>query len=363
MKIAVRIVVILLAVAGAAGHLAYLDALWWHTLDLTETMARDVSRATVVLLVAHAVVSMTCSILGVWLVLHEGRRAEASRALALAFGAWSYLMAYSGATMLLRPAVPGLAREVFEAHFLLVEVLGLTALLRFTSIFPRVLTDDELRPVSTIPAAFLPFHHLSVFMRRRAAPWIAGVATLSLLWGWTLASGGNLSDAGLSRLMDMVRFAAAGLVTMNLHRAWRVSTEGDRDALMWLAAAFAILVGSLAILIGGNVLVAVTGFPEPNVAWRPIILDVGTAGFFVAVALSILHRGHRDPARLTRQVATATLVATSGLFLAAGLEALLTGGVFASYSLRAGIGTALAFSIVLSTYSNSARMIERVLPL
>lgn len=358
----VRVLVILLAVAGTVGHLAYLDALWWHALGLTATMARDVSAATIMLLAAHAVVSIACSVLSIMLVLHEGHRASAARALAVAFGAWSYLMAYSGVTMLLRPVSPGFAREVFEAHFLLVEVLGLSALLRFTSVFPRRLTTAELRPLATLPDALVPFHHVAVFMRGHWAPWITGGLVLIALWGWTVLSGGALSDAGLSPLMDGVRFAAAGLVVMNLRRAWGVSTEGDRDALLWLAAALVILIGSLAILIGGNVLVAVTGFPEPHVAWRPILLDVGTFGFFVSLALSVLDQGGRDPARLTRKVASATVVVTSGLFLAAGLEALLTGGFVASYALRTGVGTAIAFAIVLSTYRSSSRMIERALP-
>lgn len=358
----VRILVILLAVAGVSGHLAYLDALWWHTLGLTATVARDVSTATILLLAAHAVVSIVCSVLAVVLVLDEGLRSDAARSLALAFGSWSYLMAYSGVTMLLRPVAPGIAREIFEAHFLLVEVVGLAALLRFTSIFPRRLGPEDLRPAATLPGAFLPFHRFGILMRGPRAPWAAGVVVLATLWGWTLASGGALSDAGLSPLMDFVRLVAAGLVVANLHRAWRVATEGDRDALMWLAAALAILIGSLAILIGGNVLVAVTGFPEPHVAWRPILLDLGSIGFFLGLAMSVRHDGRRDPARLTRKVTAGTVVVTSGLFLAAVLEGLFTGAIFTSYALRTGIGTAIAFAIVLSTYRTWTRAIERVLP-
>lgn len=360
--IIVRIVVILLAVAGISGHVAYLDTLWWHTLGLTSTLARDVGGATAVLLAAHAVVSGVCSVLAVLLVLDEGLRARAARALALAFSSWSYLMAYSGVTMLLRPVSPGTGREIFEAHFLVVEVVGLVALIRFTTIFPRPLTPQELRPSATLPKAFLPFHHLAVFMRRPWAPPATGAVVLVLLPSFTLATGGELSDAGLSPAMDLVRLAAAGLVVMNVHRAWRMSTEGDRDALMWQAAALAILVGSVTVLIGGNVLVAVTGFPEPDVAWRPILLDGGTVGFFVALAMSVVHKGGRDPALLARRAVVTTVVVTCGLFLAAALEALTTGAIFTSYALRPGVGTAIAFAVVLSTSKTAARAIERVLP-
>jgi len=359
---AVRISVILLAVAGAVGHVAYLDSLWWHSLGLTATLARNVSSSTLTLLVAHAVVSIACSVLTVALVLNDRSRQEAARSLALAFGAWSYLMAYSGVTLLFRPVVPGMAREIFEAHFLVVEVLGLAGLLRFTATFPRPLTAEELEPLETLPAVLLPFHHVAVAMRRRHAPAIAAVGVPVLLWGWTIATGGNISDAGLSSAMDLVRFCAAGLVVMNLRRSWAASTEGDRDGLSWLLASLSILIGSVTMMIGGNVLVAVTGFTEPNVAWRPILLDVGMIGFLGALAWSILDRGRIDPAVVIRRVCTAAAIVTLGLFLAAGLEALLGGGIFTGLTLRAGVGTALAFAIMLSTYRSVAKLMERALP-
>jgi len=358
----VRISVILLSIAGTLGHVAYLDALWWHTLGWTSTVARDVGTSTLSVLAAHAIVSLVCSVLAIALVLHESRRSPASRALGIAFGAWSYLMAYSGVTMLLRPVAPGLTREIFEAHFLAVEVLGLAGLVRFTASFPRPLHGEELRPSPTLPAMLVPFHRLGVAMRRPRSAWTAAALVLLVLWGWTLASGGELSDAGLSHLMDLVRFGAAGLVVANLHRSWNVATEGDRDGLLWLAGGLAIMVGAVAILIGGNVLGAVTGFPEPDVAWRPILLDLGTIGFFVVLALSILHRPGMDPARMARTVMTASLVITAGLFLAAALEALFTGRIV-PVTLRTGVGTAVAFAITLSTYRSSARRIASFLEL
>ena len=358
---AVRVSVILLAVAGTAGHVAYLDALWWHTLGLASTMARSVSPATLMLLTAHAVVSIVCAVLSVALVLHDGQRKEAARSLGTAFAAWSYLMAYSGVTMLFRPD-PGVSREIFEGHFLFVEMMGLAGLLRFTSLFPRPLSEEELVVSESLPRALLPFHTTTVFMRRPTAPWIAGAVVLIGVWGWAAATGGNISDAGLSPAMDVVRFCAAGLVVTNLRRAWGAATEGDRDGLTWLMAALATLVGSLALLIGGNVLVAVTGFPEPDVAWRPILLDVGLIGFLGTLSMSVLYRGPRDPARVTRAVATNATVITMGLFLAAGLEVLFSGGILASFSLRPGVGTALAFAVILSTHRGLDRLMERIIP-
>jgi hypothetical protein len=359
----VRVAVILLAVAGTAGHLAYLDALWWHSLGLTARVSRDVSSATILLLTAHAVVSFVCSALSVAMVLSERHRQEAARALALAFGAWSYLMAYAGATLLFRPPTPGMRREIFEAHFLAVEMIGLAGLVRFTSIFPRSLTDAELEPLPTLPPMLVPFHHASVGMRRRHAPLVAATLVLLVLWGWAISTGRPLSDAGLSRGMDLVRLCAAGLVVMNLRRAWAVATEGDRDGLTWLLVALAILLGALSMLIGGNMLVAVTGFPEPDVAWRPILLDLGLVGFLVAIAMSVLSRGRRDPARVLHRTASLAAAITVGLIMAAGLEALFGGDILSAFSLRHGVGSAVAFAVVLSTYRGIHAFVGRLLPI
>lgn len=357
----VRVSVILLALAGMAGHLAYLDALWWHALGLTAPVARNVARSTLIPLAAQAVVSLVCSLLSILLVLTERHRQASARALALAFGAWSYLMAYAGVTLLFRPG-PGFGRDIFEAHFLIVEVIGLVGLLRFTAIFPRPLGEAETEPLETLPPALLPVHHFSVAMRAPMAPAIGGVAVLATLWGWTVLSGGALSDVGLSPGMNVVRFIAAGLVVMNLRRAWACATEGDRDPLTWLLVGLAALFGSLALLIGGNVLVAVTGFPEPTVAWRPVLLDFGQIGFLGFISLSVLSRGARDPAVFLRNAMTLTLVATLGLFLAAGLEALFGGSLVSGFAFRRGVGTAISFAVVLSTYRTQAAMIARILP-
>jgi len=357
----VRVTVILLALAGAAGHVAYLDALWWHTLGLTATVARNVSPATIMLLTAHAIVSVVCSVLSIALVLHEGVRSKAARSLGAAFGAWSYLMAYSGVTMLFRPD-PGMAREFFEAHFLVVEAIGLIGLLCFTSLFPRPLGEEELQPSETLPRFLLPLHRVTVFMRSPTAAAVVGVATLAALWSVMVLSGGELSDAGLSPITDLVRFCAAGLAVMNVRRGWDAATEGDRDGLTWLFVALSILLGALSLLIGGNVLVAVTGFPEPNVAWRPLLLDLGLIGFLYALAMSVLYRGSVDPLQMARRIASATIILTAGLFLAAGLEGFLAGGILSAYSLRAGVGTGVSFALVLATRGNLVRLIDRLLP-
>ena len=359
---AARVAVTLLAIAGTVGHVAYLDALSWHALGLAETAARNASPALIMLLTAHAVVSIVSAVFAVLLVLHEGPRSEAARALGAALGAWSYLMAYSGVTMLLRPA-PGTGRDLFEAHFLLIEMIGLAGLLRFTALFPRRLAREELAPSPSLPSTLLPLQRFSVFMLRPWTPWLVGTAALIVLWSTTVMSGGSLSDAGLSTLMDVVRLGAAGLVVLNLRRAWGVAEGEAEERLQWLLVALTCLLGALALLIGGNVLVAVTGFPEPGVAWRPLLLDIGLVGFMSGLALSVLYAGPVAPMGLVRRITSVCAITTLGLFLAAGLEALFGGGIFAAFSFRTGVGSALALATIVSTWRGLGRVFDRLLPL
>lgn len=359
---AARVAVTLLAIAGTVGHVAYLDAIWWHALGLAETAARSVSPALIMLLTAHALVSIVSAVFAVLLVLDEGPRADASRALGAAFGAWSYLMSYSGVTMLLRPD-PGPARDLFEGHFLLVEMVGLAGMLRFTALFPRRLRPEELAPSPALPAALVPLQRFSVLLLRAWAPWLVGLAALLVIWTGTVLAGGTVADAGLSPLMDVVRLGAAGLVVLNLRRAWSVAEGDAQERLQWLFVALSCLLGALALLIGGNVLVAVTGFPEPDVAWRPLLLDVGLVGFMTALALSALYDGPVAPMALVRRITSVCAITTLGLFLAAGLEALFAGGILSAFTLRTGVGSALALATVLSTWRGLRRLLDRLLPL
>jgi len=355
-----RVAVTLLAIAGIAGQVAYLDALWWHSFGLSETMVRDVSGGLILYMAAHAIVSVASAILAVVLVQNEGPRERAARALGTAFGAWSYLMAYSGVVMLFRPD-PGFGREIFEAHFLVVEMLGLIGLVRFTALFPEPLVPSEIERAPTLPPILGPVHDASLWMLRPAAPWVVGGLVVAELWALTLAAGGPIGDAGLSRLMHVVRFLAAGLGVLNLRRSWGRSLGDERRRLEWLVAALSFLFGALALMIGGNVLVSVAGFRAPDVAWQPLVIDVGLVGFLVGVALGVLYDGTVEPTGVVRRVVTVSVMGTPGLFLAAGLEALLAGGILAAFSLRTGVGTALALATVMSTSRALVRMIDRVL--
>lgn len=357
-----RVVVALLAAVAALGQITYLDSLSWHTLHLTpEMMGARMSGAFLTLLTAHAIVSVVAAGLGIALVLHEGALQACARALGLSLAAWAYLLAYSGITLLLRPSTPGLTRTVFEGHFLLVELMGLVGMLRFTALFPRELTGESLSAPPTLPPALGPVHAASVWMLKPAAAWILALVIAAGLWTLGAARGASAADAALNPFMDLVRVAAAGLVVLNLRRSWgRVDREGA-VRLAWLLVALSSLVGILLLYVGANVLVGVTQWPEPDVAWRPLLVDVGVLGFLVALAMSVLYRGGIDPMRLARRVLATSTVVALGLFLGAALEALLSGGILATFSLRTGVGTVLAFAVIVSTHRSLVRSVERLL--
>jgi len=357
---ALRVLVTLVAALATVAQVAYLDALSWHALGLAAPMTASMRPPFLMVMTAHAVVSVVAGVLAVALVLHEGTQEAAARGLGLALAAWSYLTAYSGATLLLRPDA-GTWRSLFESHFLAVEILGLVGLLRFTALFPRPLADQSLELPATLPGWLRPFHAASVWLLRPMAPWLGGLAIFGVLLALTAARGLPLGDAGLSPGMDFVRFAAAGFVVVNLRRSWARAAPDDAERLAWLFVALAFVTGVLILLIGGNVLVAVTGWPEPEVAWRPLLVDIGVIGFLIAVSMSVLYRGAVPGLPTARRIGAVSTVGTLGLFLAAGLEALFSGGALAGSSLRTGVGTLLAFVIVVSTHRGLVRSVERVL--
>jgi len=352
-----RVLVTLLAAVATLSQVAYLDALSWHVLGLATPMGTRMSGSLVAVMTGHAVVSVVAGVLAIVLVLHEGPKQAAARGLGLALGAWSYLTAYSGVTLLLRPDVVSW-RSLFEGHFLVVEILGLVGLLRFTALFPRPLAETPLELPPTLPPALAPLHAASVWILRSWAPWVCGAGVLALLWALTVSRGTPLGDAGLSPLMDLVRFVAAGLVVLNLRRSWARADRADAAKLTWLLVALAFLTGALLLLIGGNVWMAVTGWPEPEVAWRPLLVDVGLVGFMISMTMSVLYSGSLDAVLAATQIGAVATVITLGLFLAAALEALFTGALA---SLRTGAGTLLAFVIVVAMHRGMVRSLQRLL--
>lgn len=356
-----RALATLLGVVAFVGQITYLDSLSWHRLGLTPPMIGLQSGAFITLLTAHAVVSIAAAGLGIALVLHEGPRQAPARALGLSLAAWAYLLAYSGITLMLRPAAPGLSRTLFEGHFLVVELLGLIGLLRFTALFPRNLLATPIPRPAELAPALGPLHVASVWMLRPYAPWLVASLLAGALWLLTLLAGRPPGDAALHPLMDISRVAAASLAVLSLYRSWaRADVEGSAR-LAWLLVALAALVGVLLLYIGANVLVGVTEWPEPGVAWRPILVDLGVLAFLTALALSVLYRGSRDTSLLARRILASCTVAALGFFLAAALEALFSGGVLAAFSLRTGVGTVIAVVVVVTAHRALIQSVDRLI--
>jgi len=361
-SVLLRLLATFLGATAVVGHVTYLDALSWHVLQLSPPlMGARVSGAFLTLLTAHAVVSVVAAGLGIALVLHEGPRQAAARALGLTMASWSYLLAYSGITLFLRPAIPGVWRSLFEGHFLLVELVGLVGILRFTALFPEPLPKPAPAGPSGLSPLMRLFHAVTGWMLRPAAPWLLATAVAAALWAWTVARGLPVADAALNPGMDLFRVTATGLAVYNLRRSWTIVRGEGADRMGWLLVALSSLIGLVLLYVGANVLLGVTQWPEPNLAWRPLLVDLGVLGFLVALATSVLYRGTADPREIARRVVSLAAVGSFGLFLAAALEAVLAGGILTGVSLRTGIGTIVAFTGVVATHRNLARALERAL--
>jgi hypothetical protein len=287
---------------------------------------------------------LTVAMVGFALLLVFQRRATpAARPLGLAVAVWSYLLGYVGLIALLQPAAgSGAGRLLFQSHFLVVEMMGLAALLRFSALFPRPLEPGELRSPESLGPGLGTLQRLRRLLLRPTAPWLAAGGGV----GAALVVGGVLGEppsrAALLGLVDGLRFAALSAVVLNLRRAYLLSTSAERESARWLGVGFALLVASLALLMGGNVLTAVTGWRVAYFNWRPIILDLGLLGFVWGTSMGAVYRGELRSGAVGRGVVAVSALAVVTLLLGAGLEALLSDALLAGLALPRGVGTGLA---------------------
>jgi hypothetical protein len=274
---------------------------------------------------------------------------------------WAYLLAYSGMVILVSPAADSSLRWIFDAHFLLVEALGLAALIRFTALFPEPLRPGMLRDPRTLAPGLRAAQRFRIRLLGPAAPWVAGTAAAVLTIGVNAALGRSIQNAALLPLADLLRLGALTVVVLNLRRAFFSAPPAGRTRVTWVALGFTVLVGAVGLVLGGNVLTAVTGWAAPRLNWRPIILHLGVIGLLSGTAMGVTYAGRVDPAPLVRRVAVVLGMATVMLFLAAGLEMLLSGGVSALFVLPHGAGTLLAVVVMLVVYRRSQRPLEAFL--
>ena len=346
---AVRVLIVVLAGLAVTAQVAHLDSVSLQNLALGRVPNREVTPSFLVLVTADAVVSAVAALLALALAFRsDGSRG--GRGLALALGSWSYLLAYAGVVRLFRPSTQGLAMALFDGHYPVVEALGLAGLVQFTAAFPRALTAADVADPETLPVGARMLQSVRIWLFRPTAPWIAAAGAVALVLGLTRFLDRPLQDAALNPAMDFVRFGAVAVVVINLRRSWVLADADARRRMLWLAVGLGLLFGSVTVLIGGNVLLAVTGWSQPG-SWRPTLLHVGLVGLLWGLAMSVFYVGSLDSARVVRSVAAVAATATLALFFATGLEVLFSDALFAGISFPAGLGTAVALVSSASLYA------------
>lgn len=352
--IAYRGATVILVAFALMGQVAYLDVLYWDLMGLGPLAAGGVTPALLSAAMTGAVVSAVSGILALTLAF-RGKGPRGARALGLALSAWSYLLAYSGITVLFAPPLESSLRFAFEAQFLAVEAMGLAAFLRFTTCFPRDFQPAWLRAPAELPVVLRPAQHLRLLLLGPGGVWAAGAVALGLVLGVNALLGRSAQDTALLPLTDVLRVVALALVVLNLRVSFVNADRADRRRMYWMVVGFTLLMGALGTLLAGNVLVAVTRW-SPALNWRPLILDLGVVGLLWGMTMAVFYDGAMRPGVLTRRMTVLLSMLCMALFLAAGMETLLV-----ARSLPPGLGTLLAFVAVGVLYGAARRPLEAVL--
>lgn len=352
----VRGVTVILVALALLGQAAYLDVLYWNMMGLGRLAMGGVAPALLSAVITGAVVSAVSGILGLTMVF-RGDGARGARPLGLALSAWSYLLAYSGITVLFAPDTGSALRFAFEAHFLGVEALGLAALVRFTTVFPRDLSPAALRSPEDLAVGLRTGQHLRLVLLRPWGPWVTAAVALALVLGVNAALGRSTQDTALLPLTDLMRILALAAVVLNLRVAFVSADRTNRRYMFWTVVGFTLLVGAVGALLGGNVLLAVTGWEIEGFNWRPVVLDLGVMGLLWGTAMAVFYNGAMRPGVFTRRLTVMFSMLTAALFLAAGMETLLV----ARSALPPGFGTVVAVVAVGILYVTSRRALESML--
>jgi len=356
--LAYRGLTLLLALLAVVGQATLLDALVRRGIGIGTPGVGGVRPALLSAVITAAAVSLVAGGLGVSMALRSDPR-PGTRPLGLALAVWAYLLAYSGMVVAFAPAPDASLRPFFDAHFLVVEALGLGALIRFATLFPKPLRPADVRPPSTLRAGLGAVQRARQWLLRPTAPWLAALAALVLVLVVNAAVGRHVEDAALLPLTDLMRLLALALVVVNLRRSYLLGASAERTRMTWVILGFALLAGTVALVLGGNVLAAATGWAIPGFSWRPALLHFGVIGLMWGAAMGVFYGGPADPGSLVRHVAVLAGMATLALFLAAGLEILFASGtVGAPSSMPRGTGTLLALVVTAVVYGRTRRPLE-----
>lgn len=355
-----RALTVALAAMALVGQVAYLDALHWNSLGVRRLTQGSLHPALLSSVVTGAVVTAVAVAAALTLVFRS-RPERGSHALGLSLSTWAYLLSYSGITVLLAPDPGAPSRLVFEAHFLFVEALGLAALLRFTALFPTPLAPEATLDPDELPVGLRTAQRVRRLFLTPTGPWAAGIVAPILLLAITTAAGRPLQDAALLLPTDILRLAALAVVVVNMRGAFVAADLEGRRAMFWLVVGFALLMGAVGALLGGNVLSAVTGWEIPSFNWRPAVLDLGVVGLVWGASMGVFYRGRLKPGLVARRIGVAAGALMVGLFLAAGLESLVAGVIATRVTLPAGIGTLVAGVAMTLLYLRTRRPIESMI--
>jgi hypothetical protein len=359
-NLAYRGLTLVLAVLALTGQLAYLDVLYWNVAGLGALGEGDLQPALRSSVITGAVVTVVVVAAGLFLAFRaDGNRG--ARPFGLALAAWGYLLAYSGLTILFAPAPESATRAPFDAHFLVVEALALAALLRFTALFPVPLRREAIQDPATLHLLLRPLQHVRGWLLSPVGPWVAGAGACALILAANAGQGRPIQDAPLIVPADAFRLTALAVVVLNLRAAFMATDTEGRRAGFWFVVGFTLLLGAVGVLLGGNVLTAVTQWAIPGFNWRPVVLDLGVLGLIWGSYRGIAYRGTRKPGPLARRAAVLAATVTVALFLAAGLESLLTGVVATAVILPRGIGTLSAFVAMGILYARIRGPVESML--
>ena len=359
-NLAYRGLTLVLGAMGLTGQLAYLDALYWNVAEFGAMGDGGLQPALRSTVITGAVVTLVVVAAGLYLAFRaDGERG--SRPFGLALSAWGYLLAYSGLTILLAPEPGSAARTLFDAHFLFVEVLALAALLRFTALFPVPLRREAIQDPADLNVALRPLQRVRAWLLSPFGPWLAGGLACVLILLANAGQGRPVQDAPLIVLSDVFRLATLTVVILNLRASFVSADTRGRRAGFWFVVGFTLLLGAVGVLLGGNVLTAVTRWSIPGFNWRPAVLDLGVLGLIWGSCMGIAYRGVRKPGPLARRAALLTSTVTVALLLAAGLESLFTRVVASPVILPQGIGTLAAFVAMWLLYVRVRRPVEGLL--
>ena len=268
------------SVLALLGQATYLDALYWRPLGFGSMSHGSLRPALLSAVITGAVVSVAAAARRDLSVRGDNRRG--ARPLGLALAAWAYLLAYSGMVVLLSPRNGGILRTLFEGHFLIVESIGLAALLRFTAVFPGPLEASDLRAPETVPVGLRTLQRVRIWLLRPGAPWVAAFLAAAVSMVVNAAMGRRLQDTPLLSLVDVFRLGALTLVVLNLRHAFLLADLAMRTRMRSIVVGFTLLIGGVGLVLGGNVLAAVTNWELPRVNWRPSCSTWGCWGCFGA---------------------------------------------------------------------------------